>query len=344
MILPCRGPIILLCILLCLSFIGAGVAHGKDPEPSPGPRVRVVSLPYVSFAPLHIAQEEGYFAEQSLRVEFVTMTVAADAIPSLIRGDLDVMAETIFPGFLNAIARGSRIRIVADKGYHSPAGCPYSAIMARRTLVEEGKLNHLSQLKGRRVSLIQDSGVSGYYLEKALQQAGLTLNDVEKVFMPMPARLEAFERDAIDISTATEPWVTRMAQTGHALIWKPIQQLLPNFQHAMLLYGPTLLDKNQEAGRRFMLAYLKAVRQYNHGKTDRNVKIVAKYTKTDEDLLRRSCWPSLREDGQINAESLLDYQRWALRKGFLDRIVPANQFWDPTFVEAANKGVNKPSR
>jgi ABC-type nitrate/sulfonate/bicarbonate transport system substrate-binding protein len=37
-------------------------------------KLRVAMVPYLSYAPLTIAQEEGYFAQQGLDVEFVSLT------------------------------------------------------------------------------------------------------------------------------------------------------------------------------------------------------------------------------------------------------------------------------
>ena len=141
-------------IFLCLTFalIFVHMAIGEEKAPSRPFHLRVVSLPHLSFAPFYIAEEEGFFKEQGLQVEFVKMDAAVQAVPALIRGDLHVMAETIFPNYLNAIARGAKLRIVADKGHLSSTGCTYAAIVARRLLVEEGKLSTLSQLKGRRVA------------------------------------------------------------------------------------------------------------------------------------------------------------------------------------------------
>ncbi len=329
---------------LILFCIFTQLGYGKEQMPLTGVKLKVVTSPLVSYAPLYIAQEEGYFTEQGLQIEFIKETIGPDLFPSLIKGDIDVMGGTLFPSFLNAITRGANIKFVADRGYHSSEGCTYSAIMARRTLVEEGKLKSISQLKGRRVGMIQDSSISGYYIEAVLNQANLSLNDTEKVFLQMPSRMEAFERGAIDITTATEPWVTRMLKTGHVVTWKPVQTLLPNFQHAVLLYGPTLVQKHPDVGKRFMVAFLKAVRQYNLGKTKRNLETMAKHTGMDRGLLEEVCWPAMRNDGQIHIESVMDYQAWALKKGFLDKMVSPNQFWDPSYIEYANKLLDKSTK
>ena len=61
-----------------------------------------------------------------------------------------------------------------------------------------------------------------------------------------------------------------------------------------------------------MVAYLKAVRQYNEGKTGRSLDIVAKATGLERELLTEACWPRLRDDGRTNIESILDFQSWAV--------------------------------
>ena len=105
-----------------------------------------------------------------------------------------------------------------------------------------------------------------------------------------------------------------------------------------------LLKENPDAGRRFMTAYLKAARQYSQGKTERNVEIVAKYTQLDPSFLKRAAWPTMREGGGVNTDSLLDFQDWALKRKYLDKKIPADRFWDPRFVEHARKALNISSR
>ena len=84
-----------------------------------------------------------------------------------------------------------------------------------------------------------------------------------------------------------------------------------------------------------MRAYLRAVRQYNRGKTDRNQEILGRHTGLDRALLREACWPSFRADGQIDVRSVRDFQIWALSRGLLDQRLTEQQFWDPQFVQDA---------
>ena len=55
---------------------------------------------------------------------------------------------------------------------------------------------------------------------------------------------------------------------------------------------------------------------------------------SDADLAEELIARGLR--AQLNIQSLLDYQDWALRGKNLDARVPPEQFWDPSFVQYAN--------
>jgi NitT/TauT family transport system substrate-binding protein len=285
-------------------------------------------------APLFIAQEEGFYAEQGLDVEFSEL-YTVEAIPALGQGKIDVAAGLIPVNVLNSMARGTDIKIVADRGYLDPKTCAADALVARRQLVEDGELESPAQMKGLRAS-VERSSAEEYLVEKLLGTVDLTLADLETVQIPIPSELEALGDGSVDIVPTSEPWVTRMSQAGFGVAWMPFQEVIPDFQYLVVYYGPSLMQENLDAGRRFMVAYLKAVRQYNQGKTERNLAILAQYTGLDRELLREACWPTMRDDGQINVESIVEFQAWAVEKGYLDMQVSKEDFWDPSFVEYAN--------
>jgi NitT/TauT family transport system substrate-binding protein len=331
-------------LLFVTSLLLQGCESPGEKRPRSEPlKLKVVVLPFLSFAPFFIAEEEGYFTDQGLEVEFVKMGKPAGAIPALVQGKLDVSTGAISVDKLNAMARGAKIRFVAGKGYLSAAGCTYDALLARRALVEAGELDSPAQLRGRRLS-IPVTLHPGYIVDKLLSTVGLTFNDVENKDLPEPAIVEAFETAAIDVASMSEPWITRLLQGGYAVIWMPAQQVIPDFQLGVIIYGPNLLEENPDAGKRFMVAYLQGVRQYTEGKTARNLAILVEHTGLERELLMQACWPPIHDDGRINVQSVLDFQSWAVEKGYLDSLLTQEQFFDPSFVEYANQVLEASSR
>jgi NitT/TauT family transport system substrate-binding protein len=285
-------------------------------------------------APLFIAQEEGYFAGQGLQVEFSKL-FTAEAIPALGQGQIDVAAGLVPISALNSMARGAEIRIVADMGYLDPETCAADALVARRELVDSGELTGPARMKGLRAS-VEQASVDEYMVDRLLGSVGLTLDDLEIVQIPIPSELDALGDGSIDIVPTSEPWLTRMSEAGHGVVWMPFQDIVPNFQYLVIYFGPTLSEGSPDVGRRFMVAYLEGVRQYVQGKTDRNLEILTRYTGLDRELLVQACWPTARVDGKINVQSLVDYQSWAVEKGYQDSLVAEDELWDPGFIEHAN--------
>jgi NitT/TauT family transport system substrate-binding protein len=322
----------LLILSLCLSTCAP--LGQEEPEVEPV-KLKVLQLSFLSFAPFFIAQEEGYFAEQDLEIEFVKFEQSSMAILPLAQGELDVLAGTVSFGLLSAMAREGNIRFVAGKGHLAPEGCTYTGILARPSLLEGDDLSSPDRLRELRMS-IHSISATGYFAEQEFQNWGLTLEDIESVDLISSVLLQAFADKSIDLAAISEPWLTRLTQSGQAALWVRAEEVIPDFQLGFVAYGPSLLDENRDAGRRFMAAYLKAIQQYNEGKTERNLEILNQYTGLDLELLKQMCWPSIRQDGTINVQSVLDFQAWALENDYLDSTIPVEQFWEPAFVENIN--------
>lgn len=300
-------------------------------------KIKVALFPYSSYAPLYYAQAEGYYKEQGLDVEFVDFKSQSDAIVALASGQVDVSGGVLDAASLTAISEGTGLKIVADKGYIDPSStCPYSAWMARKDLLDSGELNDISQIKGKKVAFPKTSFFE-YAMDKLLSANGLDTNDIEIVDIPAPTRLEALSTGAVDIAQMGEPWITRTLAAGSATTWYPFEESLPNAQFAVIWYGPSITIENPDAGNRFMVAYMQAVQQYNQGKTDRNVELMAEFTKSTPEDASASCWLALTKDGNINVEFVLDFQQWALGKGYIDGAMTVDEFWDGSFLEYAHK-------
>ena len=323
-------------VFLAMSlFFLPGLSVGEEQQISTPITLKVVRFPYLSYGPIFIAEEEGFFAEQGIQVEFLKMKEAA-ALQALAMGNIDVWAGIFTVGSLNAILRGADIRLVADKGHFAPAGCPSFGLLARKDLVETSNVGDQQQLKGRRFDVFLGS-FEDYFLDKILSRASLKPDEVVKFNVPPPAQMDAFAKGRLDFAVASEPWVTRYKRSGHAVLWTRVQEVIPDFNYAFVRFGPSLLKKNPASGRRFMVAYLKGVRQYNQGKTSRNLEIMSKHTHLDKIILKEACWPQISNDGLINPQSVLDFQDWALAKELLDSKMPIERMWDPRFVEHANQ-------
>jgi len=137
----------------------------------------------------------------------------------------------------------------------------------------------------------------------------------------------------------SDPFFYHLMQGGHRLL-SGGSSLAPHAHLAVVVFGPSLLRRNRELGQRFIVAYLRAVRQYNQGHTDRNVAIISRRLGLDSADLKKMCWLPTSPDGAINLASLTDYEKWGIETGNLSRMVDPTAVADTTFVANAARILN----
>ena len=311
------------------------------PEPTAVPTEReVIKLKigvfnYISNAPFFIARDEGYFTEQGLDVELIDFGSTSNmVIPALLSGELDVSTVTLSVGMFNAVGEGNTIKWVADKGFYNPENCVTDAFVMSSAMVAAGEPT-ADSLKGK-VMVFPPGDTFEYLADTLLASYGLTQADVKPTSVAdSAARIEGLKNGSIDISMLSEPWITRAnAEAGAVAQW-PLSSIAPGLSGAMIAFGPNLLEKNPEAGVRFMAAYLKAIQKFNEGKTDRNVEIIAGYTKLEPANVKAACWTSFRADGMIDTDAMMAFQEWGLGKKYINAPVELDQVWTSEFIEQA---------
>lgn len=317
-----------------LISIMAGCADRSEPVDGAPLKVRVMIQPYLGNAPILIAKEEGYFAAQGLDVELVTMNAVDMAVPLLLNGELDVIAGALVPGILNAAARGIAIKAVAERGSYARDGCTRLAILTRPGLLEQYEGNGPPPL--RRISLNPLPPML-YAVERVLAQAGVDLDTLESVHLPDAAEMEALRDGKIDAAFTGEPWLTRMLDAGAGDLWLRTEDALPGEAYGFSFYGPTFLERNPDAGRRWMIAYLEGVRRFQAGRTPETVELVARVTGEDPAMLARMCWPTFTADGRTDPAMIEAFQQWALEKELIEPAAAGVDLWDGSFVDAALK-------
>jgi NitT/TauT family transport system substrate-binding protein len=335
------------CSFLLLTGMVLSACSSATPAPSATSapaaeliKVKAAVLNFTSYGPFFIAQEEGYFAEQGLSVEFVKFNSGAEMFPAVEQGTIDVAATGPSIGMFNAVAKNSAMKIVGDKGYLDPNGCTYMAVLAAPDWIAANPTLTADSIKNKNIS-IDSTNFEAFMFEKLLQPTGLTLKDMTAKTVDSPSLLDAAKNHSVDFISIGDPWIVRLTDAKNVAVWQPYQAIVPNMQFGIVVYGKNFLQDHPEQGIKFMTAYLKAVRQYNLGKTDRNVEIMAKYTKLDAALLKRACWPAVHGDGSVSLTTIMDFQAWGVKKGTVTTAVTAEALWDSRFVDAANATLGK---
>lgn len=326
--------VMILLVLMGLTSY-SGQAFGQSAQESMNvASIKVSRLPFLSFAPYFIAEAEGYFKDQGLDVEFVSFKRGADAVTALSTGAINVWAGATSVSILSLMDK-INVQIVANRGVFLPGGCGYTGFLAKSDLLTNGKIKKPADLSGLKVVQDRPGGLRDYLLQSLLSQNGLTLKDIQPLAVPDPVVIKAFQEGSIDVAVMGEPRATKIINTGSAKKWIVDSDVLPNYAFGVIAFGDRLLTKEPEVGVRFVAGYLNAVKQYKEGKTERNVKILSEATGLDPDLLKAACWPDLTPDGSIDVNQIITMQEWAVANDYLEKVIPPETFWNPTFIQKA---------
>ncbi len=330
-------PIFAAALFLFVPASGCGpgsVAELSDDSEAGGSparaELRVAFTRHLTMAPVFITEAEGFFDEQRIDVELVGIQSPATAMPALLQGRLDVLPGALSPAFFNAVTRGGRVRLVADKGAFDSRKCAHQAfVVSTASLERDPGHTALGRVGTAKEPFFQ------FFVERALIARGLDPADSEMFHVPQAAEYDALRAGRLDAAMVGEPWLTRIKKNGGGVVGSSTNELMDGYQYSVYLFGPRLLDEDPELGKRVAVALLKGVRAYNEGKTARNLEILGEALGHDPDELREICWPPMRRDGLVVAAGIRDFQEWAFSRGYLDAITVHEDYWDPRFVEHA---------
>ena len=334
-----KRNIILVSILVAILILTACSANKNvESESNQVPRetIKIPFAPILGLAPLFIADEAGYFDEQNINVEWVTIASVAEAIPLLADGGLDVAVGTPAAGLLNAISRGMNLKVVAGLSQMgAPDECSFVTFETRKDLYESGEVTSIADWKGRKIGLNGIGALPQYELATLLNEEGLTLDDVELVVLPFPELVVGLQSKAIDVTVAVEPTLSQIKALDIGVTQIKANDYFPNMTSVFLMFGPNLLNDNPELGKRFMVAYLKAIRTSMEGKTESNVDFISNSTKLPKDVLNAACWDGRDPNAAFDLDAMMLIQKWFLDTGMIDQSVAEDQIYDSRFIDYA---------
>ncbi len=308
-----------------------------------GDRITVGASSVLTDGVLYIAQQKGFFSEQRLDVEIITFDSSPKLIPPLGIGQIDVAGGAASASLYNAVARRINLRIVADKGSTSP-GYDYTPLVVRKSLIDSGKVKGYGDLAGLMVAEAGAGTCTASTLNEALKKGGLAYQDVRHTYLPYASQFAAFANGAIDAAVSTEPTVTQIVEAGLGARMRR-EEFYPDQQVALLLYGDAFIAKRPDAARRFMIAYVKAVRVYNDAlmggrfagpAAHEVIDILAANTAVrDRSLYSKMVPAGINPDGRVNEASLRKDYEFLKSQGLIPQDVDLAHIIDHQFVDFA---------
>ncbi|MBI4505881.1 MAG: ABC transporter substrate-binding protein [Chloroflexi bacterium] len=310
-------------------------APAQPAKPASSTTVRVGYVPIMNFAPLYVALEKGYFREQGIDAQLTTLAGGADMLIQTAGGHFDVGAGGVGSALFNAIQRGVAVRVVAP--LHAESKPMSTPLVGRKASRDAGTVKAIADLRGKKAAINARGAATEYWLDAALRQGGLTINDIDLQAIPFGDMPAALEKGVIEASMLAEPLTTLAERRG--IVVRLSDDFLKDAQPTAVYYNLDFARKNPDAAKGFMVAYLKACRdlQAEGWRDAQNVAIIEKHTKVPADIIRAAAAPLFEPNGRINLSDWEKQQQFFMRQGLLTYKEPLDvrQLVDGSFVEQA---------
>ncbi len=315
-----------------LGLTGPSRVQGTSPALT---HIKVVHVPVLVFAPLYVAIERGYFAQQGLEVELIDTIGGTSSFVVLASGRADVVVGGLGAGLFNAAARGLDFKVVGPVHMEKP---PVSTpLVVSKKAFDSGEIRSVKDLRGKKVAVNVIGSATEYWLYSALLRGGLTVTDVQMVAVPFPEVPAALANGAIAAGLLGEPLATLAEDRGQ--IVRLSEDFINGMQVTAVYFSGEFIRRSPQLGVGFMVAWLRASRDlygdgYRRGAISR---IVEKYTGVPAAVVMRAKPPFHDPNGKMNVNDFARLQEYFKKAGELtyEKSLQPAAYIDTTFVQQA---------
>lgn len=266
-----------LSLLVAAVLALSGEAHAQSSNPT---TINVAVVAIDLYAEAYYAQELGLFKKANLDVNLMTLPNSGLVSPAVVGGSANVgVGNTV--QIANASTKGIPLTIIAAGGMYSTNSAATALCVAKTSPFQSAQ-----DLAGKiiAVSTLNDQAQVG--IESWLEQNGVNPSSVRFVEVRTPEMGDALAQGRVAAAMIPEPSLTIAEQSGARLFAKPFDAIGSQFLIGVWYSTKDWVRSHPDAAARFARAIYQAGRWANTHH-DQTAAILAKYSKTDLETLRK---------------------------------------------------------
>lgn len=230
-------------------------AAGNSESKSDITHITVAFLPIIDSLPLYIAESQGYFLEENIKVKALSVANPIERDRLMQSGEIDAMLNELST---LALFNRDEIQLKAVFTVRKPmSGSPYFRILAS----PGSKISSIEDLSGIPIAVSKNTVIE-YLTERILQAEGIPADLIITKNVPViPERFQLLMSGALSAATLPDPLAEAAISAGAILITDDLSH--PEFSVSVLSFTKTLTDNNSKAVKGFVRAWNKAVSDLN---------------------------------------------------------------------------------
>ncbi len=244
--------ILLVILLLVVSIAGCAPEGEVKTELS---QLKIGTLPLEDNLPILIAEQNGYFAQENLKVELIPFQSPVESQSAFQSGQLDGMITDMI---IAALLKGSGddLRITSLTLGATPEEGRFAIVSSPKSTI-----TNVQDLKGKSIGISSNSIIE-YVTDGLLTEGGVNPSEVQKTTVAkIPVRIEMLLNNQIDAITVPDPHVSYTVAKGAKIVAEDTKG--KNLTQAVLIMKGKALNDNAESIKRFYKAYARAVNDIN---------------------------------------------------------------------------------
>jgi len=302
----------------------AGGGGGAE-ETSEGPRtVEVGIIPVSDVAILYLGQEQGFFSDRGIELNFNFGQGGAALVPAVVTGEYAFGFSGI-TSVLQAREEGLPLTAIAPTSWsNGEEGGQINALIGNDPAIQDA-----GDLEGRTIALnILNSQVEAL-ARNSVEVAGGNPDNVRFVEMSLPDAVTALGSGDVDAFVCGEPFCTLALDAGGRVIADNWLDLVPDGVGMSGVYFSTTdqVEADPELFAGIQAAILESL-DYSAEHPDEWRAQITEYTETDPALVERITMPLFKSE--FTEEEYEAAPTKAQEYGILDEVPPADEFfWEP---------------
>lgn len=286
--------------IICLLGALLG-ACGADSEESGSDAKMSVSIygKHASYWPLYIAEDQGYFEDESLTVELLVPQAGSGITQSVLSGSVQVGIGTP-DGFINAALQGQKV-----KAYASLQNNPVGSLMVSKDL------NFPDDIRGSIVAVSNEKSGDAYLTARILEDAGLAKSEYSMLSAGgTPDRAASLVSGGVTAALLGQPQDFSLMAQGYKRQGFA-DEVVPDFAWQWISAESSWADKNPETLSKFLNALHRATAWwYDPANEKRAVELLVAEGKVEQDVAQAT------------------YDLWQERELFQRDLVPSAASYD----------------
>jgi NitT/TauT family transport system substrate-binding protein len=213
--------------------------------------LRIGVLPITDVVPFYIADAQGYFKQQGLNVELISVSSAAERDQLMatqqIDGELNDLVSTVLFN-----AQSPKIKIVRTARQAFSNSAEYWILTPKDSAIKTAQ-----DLIGKEIAISQNSVIE-YVTQRLLEREGLSDTDIKTTNVPsIPTRMQLVQQGQVAAATLPDPLASLAILQGARIVVDDTKY--PEYSLSVISFRTDVVAQRSEDVKSFLAAYDQAI-------------------------------------------------------------------------------------